>query len=207
MLECDLQLPEVLPVETGRQVAGTQASANPMETTTPTLRHVAQRRGRGVVRPGESQRQALLLPGNEDRDTMAEHSMRQNTRPAGAWGAPGALRGARRVREAIRGNPPMATPAGRPGSTSRAPDGGERPSISSPSQRRGEAGGSLIRGSPGRAGAASTKSRRLGTAGWAGRGEQDGKVYERNRLRYASSRAASSNPADPGWFAVRTRLS
>ena len=87
------------------------------------------------------------------------------------------------------------------------PDGGERPSISSPSQRWGEAGGSLSRGSPGRAGAASTKSRRPGTAGWAGRGEQDGKVYARNRLRYASSRAASSNPADSGWFAVRTRPS
>ncbi len=86
-------------------------------------------------------------------------------------------------------------------------DGGERPSISLPSQRRGEAGGSLSRGSPGRAGAASTKSRRLGTAGWAGRGERDGKVYARNRLRYASSRAASSNPADSGWFAVRTRFS
>ena len=42
------------------------------------------------------------------------------------------------------------------------------------------------RGSPGRAGAASTKSRRPGTAGWAGRGERDGKVYARNRLRYAS---------------------
>ena len=27
---------------------------------------------------------------------------------------------------------------------------------------------------------------RLGTAGWAGRGERDGKVYARNRLRYAS---------------------
>jgi hypothetical protein len=65
-------------------------------------------------------------------------------------------------------------------------DGGERPSISSPSWRWGEAGGSLIRGSPGRAGAASTKSRRFSTAGWAGRGERDGKVYARNRLRYAS---------------------
>ena len=65
-------------------------------------------------------------------------------------------------------------------------DGGERPSISSPSWRWGEAGGSLSRGSPGRAGAASTKSRRFSTAGWAGRGERDGKVYARNRLRYAS---------------------
>src|ERR1017187_10340957 len=66
------------------------------------------------------------------------------------------------------------------------PDGGERPSISSPSQRRGEAGGSLIRGSPGRAGAASTKPGRFSTAGWAGPGERDGKVYERNRCCYAS---------------------
>ena len=65
-------------------------------------------------------------------------------------------------------------------------DGGERPSISSPSWRWGEAGGSLIRGSPGRAGAASTKSRRPSTAGWGGRGERDGKVHARNRLRYAS---------------------
>jgi hypothetical protein len=53
-------------------------------------------------------------------------------------------------------------------------------SISLPSQRRGEAGGSLIRGPAGRVGAASTKSRRPGTAGWGGRGEQDGKVYVRN---------------------------
>jgi hypothetical protein len=59
-------------------------------------------------------------------------------------------------------------------------------SISRPSQRLGEAGGSLSRGSAVRAGAASTKSRRPGTAGWDGRGERDGKVYERNRLRYAS---------------------
>ena len=59
-------------------------------------------------------------------------------------------------------------------------------SISSPPQRWGEAGGSLSRGSPVRTGAASTKLRRLGTAGWAGRGERDGKVYARNRCRYAS---------------------
>jgi hypothetical protein len=55
-----------------------------------------------------------------------------------------------------------------------------------PSQRWGEAGGSLIRGSAEMAGAASTKSRRPSTAGWGGRGEQDGKVYVRNRCRYAS---------------------
>src|SRR6266704_1806981 len=59
-------------------------------------------------------------------------------------------------------------------------------SISSPPQRRGKAGGSLSRGSPVRTGAASTKSRRSSTAGWGGRGERDGKVYARNRCRYAS---------------------
>jgi hypothetical protein len=56
-------------------------------------------------------------------------------------------------------------------------------------------------------GAASTKSRRFGTAGWAGRGERDEKVYARNRCCYASSRVASSNPVDVGWLAVRTRSS
>ena len=47
-------------------------------------------------------------------------------------------------------------------------------------------GPTSLRGSPGRVGAASTKSCRFSTAGWAGRGEQDGKAYARNRLRYAS---------------------
>ena len=32
--------------------------------------------GRGTVRPGQGQRAPLLLPGNTDPDTMAEHSMR-----------------------------------------------------------------------------------------------------------------------------------
>jgi len=60
-------------------------------------------------------------------------------------------------------------------------NGGGRPSL--PCRRSGgvEAGGSLIRGSPGRVGAASTKSCRSSTAGWAGRGERDGKEYARNR--------------------------
>lgn len=34
-------------------------------------------------------------------------------------------------------------------------------------------------------GAASTKSGRFSTAGWAGPGERDEKVYARNRCRYA----------------------
>jgi hypothetical protein len=56
-------------------------------------------------------------------------------------------------------------------------------------------------------GAASTKSGRFRTAGWVGPGERDGKVYERNRCRYASSGNASSNPVDVGWYAVHVRPS
>ena len=54
-------------------------------------------------------------------------------------------------------------------------------------------------------GAAATKSGRFRTAGWAGPGERDGKVYARNRCCYASLYLASSNPVDAGWWAVRTR--
>src|SRR3954463_2925443 len=54
-------------------------------------------------------------------------------------------------------------------------------------------------------GAAATKSGRSGTTGRAVPGERDGKVYERNRCREASSSSTSSNPVDLGWCAVRTR--
>src|SRR5215831_11376229 len=69
------------------------------------------------------------------------------------------------------------------------PNGGERP----PSPCRRSGGVKLE--------AAWTKSRRSGTAGWAGRGERSGKVYARNRLRYASLGRASSKPVDTGWMA------
>ena len=44
MLPRDLQLSTVIPVETGRQVAGTQAPEHPLEGAAPTLRHLARRR-------------------------------------------------------------------------------------------------------------------------------------------------------------------
>ena len=73
------------------------------------------------------------------------------------------------------------------------------------SWRVSEAGGSLNRETPGRVGAAATKSGRPSTAGWVGPGERDGMVYERNRCCKASSSQTSSNPVDVGWAAVRTR--
>ena len=76
LLARDLQLPAVLPVETGRQVAGTQASAHALEGAASTLRQMARRWRRGTVRPGQGAREALLLPGSTDPDTVAEHSMR-----------------------------------------------------------------------------------------------------------------------------------
>ena len=76
LLECDLQLPAVIPVETGHQVAGAQAGGLPG-------RNYADAMAGGPptgpwncsTRPESAQ--ALLLPGNKDRGTVAEHSMRQ----------------------------------------------------------------------------------------------------------------------------------
>jgi hypothetical protein len=53
-------------------------------------------------------------------------------------------------------------------------------------------------------GAASTKSGRFSTAGWAGPGERDGKVYARNRCHYAFLTQRQLEPVDVGWSAVRT---
>ena len=79
-------------------------------------------------------------------------TMRRNARPAGACGAPGALEVhagcGRRSGETHR----WQHRQGAPDRPHAVPDGGGRPSISSPSQRWGEAGGSLSRGSPGKAG-------------------------------------------------------
>jgi hypothetical protein len=54
------------------------------------------------------------------------------------------------------------------------------------SQQGGEAGGSLIREAPGRAGAAPTKPGRVSTARWRGSGERDGEEYVRNQRYYVS---------------------
>ena len=53
------------------------------------------------------------------------------------------------------------------------------------SQQGGEAGGSLTREAPGRAGAAPTKPGRGSTARWRGSGERDEEEYARNQ-RYTS---------------------
>jgi hypothetical protein len=75
--------------------------------------------GKTAVQPGEDAHHALPIPGSSDPDSVAGRGMR-TTRPLdGACGAPVARKRAPRVREAARGNPPVVTPAGRPGSTSR----------------------------------------------------------------------------------------
>ena len=76
--------------------------------------------------------------------------------------------------------------------------GGERPSPLSLSQQGGEAGGSLSRGAPGRAGAAPTKPGRVSTARWRGSGEIDEEEYARNQRHYVSQRLTGSNLADGG---------
>ena len=73
---------------------------------------------RAAVQPGEGAHHALPIPGRSHPGSVAGHGMRNHTSPYGACGAPVARKRARRVREAARGNPPVETPAGRPGSTS-----------------------------------------------------------------------------------------
>jgi hypothetical protein len=67
--------------------------------------------------------------------------------------------------------------------------------------------GSLIRGTPGRVGAALTKPGRVSTAEWCGSGERGTKADARNRRVKLFKSDASSNSVDLGWIAVRTRSS
>lgn len=54
--------------------------------------------------------------------------------------------------------------------------------------------------------AAPTTTGRASTVRWSGSGKQDGKVYERNQRPNASQeQTTSSNLADLGWAAARTR--
>ena len=72
------------------------------------------------------------------------------------------------------------------------------------SQQGGEAGGSLIREAPGRAGAALTKPGCASTARWRGSGERDGEEYARNqRLRLLKAYRLQPGGYGPG--AARTR--
>ena len=69
-----------------------------------------------------------------------------------------------------------------------------------------EAEGSLIPGTRGRVEAALTTTGRASTARWSGSGERDGKAYVRNqRLNASQEQTTSSNLADLGWVAARTR--
>ena len=72
MLERDLQLPALLPVEGDRALAGTQASTHALEAAAPTLRHLAHR-GRDAAcstRPGSAR----------SATTTGEHASRHHGR-------------------------------------------------------------------------------------------------------------------------------
>ena len=101
------------------------AAIDGRESADQTLRHCSRHpqaghKRTGAVQPGEGAHHALPLPGNRPPRCVAGHRMRTTTAENGACGAPVARKRARRVREAARGNPPVETPAGRPGSTSRS---------------------------------------------------------------------------------------
>src|SRR6188472_666145 len=99
-----------------------QTPPDHLEGTPPPLlrgRMVAEHERKAAVQPGEDAHHALPIPGSSDPDSVAGRGMRNHTSHDGACGAPVARKRARRVREAARGNPPVETPTGRPGSTSR----------------------------------------------------------------------------------------
>ena len=76
LLTRDLRLPEVLPVETGHQVARAQAPAHGLEGVAPTLRQRPADRGVELFDPTRVRAELLLLPGSADLDPTAEHRMR-----------------------------------------------------------------------------------------------------------------------------------
>src|SRR5664280_2136110 len=63
LLTRDLQLPEVLPVGTGHQVARAQAPAHGLEGVAPTLRQRPADRGVELFDPARVRAELLLLPG------------------------------------------------------------------------------------------------------------------------------------------------
>jgi hypothetical protein len=77
---------------------------------------------RSLVNTDESEL-ALFRRSDEYGRFRPSCTVGPTTTHSGTCGAPVARKRARRVREAARGNPPVETPAGRPGPTSRLPNG------------------------------------------------------------------------------------
>jgi hypothetical protein len=109
-----------------------------------------------------------------------------NPQTHGTCGEPGALSGARRVREATWRNGPIVRPVPRSGSTSHNSNGGERPSSPCCRSRTVKLRAACSREVPGWVGAALTKPGHASTARWGGIGERDGEEYERNQRQYVS---------------------
>jgi hypothetical protein len=103
-----------------RQMDQAQTPEDHLETTPPPLLRrpvVARRRQHDALRPRQDADHPLPLPGHEDPHAVDRHHLRNNHHPHGTCGEPGAQQWARRVRRAVRGNPPAETQAGRPGPT------------------------------------------------------------------------------------------
>ena len=118
-----LRLPERLHLGPGHRMVAPQTPPDHLEGTPPPLlrgRMVAGHKRTGAVQPGEGAHHALPIPGRSHPGCVAGPQDEDHTSTNGACGAPVARKRARRVREAARGNPPVETPAGRPGPTSRA---------------------------------------------------------------------------------------
>ena len=72
----------------------------------------------GTAQPHHGRHQPLPLPGRSHPDTLAGHRIPSPASPPGTYGEPVAVKAARRVREAVRGNGPVERPEPRLGPTS-----------------------------------------------------------------------------------------
>jgi len=82
---------------------------------------------RELFQPREGRHHPLPLPGRSHPHSLAGQGRGQPAAPCGTCGEPGALKGARRVREAARGNGPVERPEPRLGPTSPGSPAGNAP--------------------------------------------------------------------------------
>jgi RNA-directed DNA polymerase len=127
-VECDLQISQRLCVGAGHQMVAPKTPPDHREGSAPPLLRrwlVAGHGGKNAVQPGEGTHHAVPIPGHSDPDSLARHGMSRHHQDSdGTCGAPVAVKVARRVREAVRGNGPVERPEPRLGPTSLLPAGG-----------------------------------------------------------------------------------
>src|SRR4051794_36504164 len=154
----NLRLPRPLPVVPGLALAAPQTPQGHLEADPPPLlprRIMAGQPRPDTAQPHHGRHQPLPLPGRSHPGPLASRRITHHGAPPWTYGEPVAVKAARRVREAVRGNGPVERPAPRLGPTSQRapatpitrpggatptavhamPDGGHRRPATRPSRR------------------------------------------------------------------------